>query len=547
MAELFTNLASSTLASGISTTDVSLTVKSGDGSKFPALSGSDFFRCVLFKKSTLETEIVRVTARAADVLTITRAQESTTAIALNAGDLVELRPTAAFFSSLTVTDINIQDKVFNNAGADTGSANTHVVTLNPTLTAYNAGLEFNFVPAATNTGAATIDCDAVGAKSIIRWDSTALQAGDILLGRPCKIRYDGTDFRLQQRSHISPAFTGNPTAPTPSQGDESTKIATTNFVSSHNALIEAAGTDVYTATLNISAYKTGKTYSIGIANTNLTSTPTINFDAIGAKTIKSMAGLALNIGEIPKKALLQYDGTDMLLLNPVTNLPGDIVTRSSSTVPVGKLMCDGSDKLISSYEALYTVIKNDYGLNAGITFTADATTDALTATSHGKVDGDILEVSSDTTLPAGLSASTKYFVVGATTNTFQVSLTSGGSAVDITDTGTGTHSFHDSFKLPDYQGEFLRGWDNGAGNDPDAATRTDRGDGTAGDFVGTKESSQNLSHYHTASIGRGGYTSEDTRGYSNRTDLGFGSLTTSLSGDSESRPRNINVMYCINY
>lgn len=44
-----------------------------------------------------------------------------------------------------------------------------------------------------------------------------------------------------------------------------------------------------------------------------------------------------------------------------------------------------------------------------------------------------------------------------------------------------------TFNLPDYRGEFLRGFDNGAGNDPNAASRTDRGDGTTGDNVGTKQ------------------------------------------------------------
>jgi hypothetical protein len=35
-------------------------------------------------------------------------------------------------------------------------------------------------------------------------------------------------------------------------------------------------------------------------------------------------------------------------------------------------------------------------------------------------------------LPAGLNGTTLYFVVGSTTDTFQLSLTSGGSAIDIT-------------------------------------------------------------------------------------------------------------------
>lgn len=53
-----------------------------------------------------------------------------------------------------------------------------------------------------------------------------------------------------------------------------------------------------------------------------------------------------------------------------------------------------------------------------------------------------------------------------------------------------------TFNLPDYRGETLRGFDDGSGNDPDAATRTDRGDGTTGDNVGTKQGSAIASHTH---------------------------------------------------
>lgn len=42
-----------------------------------------------------------------------------------------------------------------------------------------------------------------------------------------------------------------------------------------------------------------------------------------------------------------------------------------------------------------------------------------------------------------------------------------------------------TFNVPDYRGWFLRGWDHGAGIDPNAAGRTNRGDGTTGDHVGT--------------------------------------------------------------
>ena len=60
--------------------------------------------------------------------------------------------------------------------------------------------------------------------------------------------------------------------------------------------------------------------------------------------------------------------------------------------------------------------------------------------SHGLIDGEIVRFTTTTTLPAGLSLLTDYFLVNKTTNDFEVSLTSGGSTVVITDNGTGTHT-----------------------------------------------------------------------------------------------------------
>jgi microcystin-dependent protein len=44
-----------------------------------------------------------------------------------------------------------------------------------------------------------------------------------------------------------------------------------------------------------------------------------------------------------------------------------------------------------------------------------------------------------------------------------------------------------TFNLPDLRGTFVRGWDHAAGVDADRLTRTNRGDGTTGDHVGTKQ------------------------------------------------------------
>jgi len=74
-------------------------------------------------------------------------------------------------------------------------------------------------------------------------------------------------------------------------------------------------------------------------------------------------------------------------------------------------------------------------------FTA-AVTDIITSAAHGLQNGNMVQLTTTDTLPAGLAVSTNYYVINTATNTFKLSATPGGSAVDITDTGTGTHTFH---------------------------------------------------------------------------------------------------------
>jgi hypothetical protein len=95
MSILFTNNASTTLASSISSGATSLTVASGAGALFPNPTSPDYFLVTLQGVSGTPTEIVKCTARSTDVLTIARAQEGPTASAFTGGDKVALRVTAA--------------------------------------------------------------------------------------------------------------------------------------------------------------------------------------------------------------------------------------------------------------------------------------------------------------------------------------------------------------------------------------------------------------------------------------------------------------------
>ena len=77
------------------------------------------------------------------------------------------------------------------------------------------------------------------------------------------------------------------------------------------------------------------------------------------------------------------------------------------------------------------------------TFTTDyLTDDKLTATAHGLRNGDIVQLTTTDTFPGGLAANVLAYVVNKTTNDFELSLTEGGAAVNITSNGTGTHTVH---------------------------------------------------------------------------------------------------------
>ena len=101
-----------------------------------------------------------------------------------------------------------------------------------------------------------------------------------------------------------------------------------------------------------------------------------------------------------------------------------------------------------------------------------------------------------------------------------------------------------TFNLDDKRGRALRGWAHGSANDPDRASRTNRGDGTAGDNVGTKQDGQIQSHTHSGILrfGSAGFTYDSSSGSSVSS-----AMTTNSTGGNETRMINTNVMFCIKF
>lgn len=138
----------------------------------------------------------------------------------------------------------------------TGTANAQVVTQTRQWASLVNGLELVFLPFAANTGATTLAVDGLTAKNIFV-NGAACVGGELKVGVPAWVKYDGTQFNLLIPYLASP----------------NNYWADTGSV---NALAIAAP---------IGAYANGQSFLVKVANTTTNSTPTININSLGAKNL----------------------------------------------------------------------------------------------------------------------------------------------------------------------------------------------------------------------------------------------------------------------
>lgn len=140
----FTNFARTALAVGVGSGDVTMSVTGGTGALFPALTAGQYFYATL-ENATLDREIVKVTARAADTFTVARAQDNTTARTWVAGDIVSLRFVAAAISDAVVGTLLAAHNL-----SDVGSAATARANIGALAAGDNIGAATATTPAAVD-------------------------------------------------------------------------------------------------------------------------------------------------------------------------------------------------------------------------------------------------------------------------------------------------------------------------------------------------------------------------------------------------------------
>jgi microcystin-dependent protein len=217
-----------------------------------------------------------------------------------------------------------------------------------------------------------------------------------------------------------------------------------------------------------------------------------------------------------------------------------------------------------SADKLDAAVASQMGLPDGAVTTAKLATNALTADATGRLkmqDGFLTaaKIAAATITAAKLDASLAWPVGGmiewpAETvptgflecNGAAVSRTTYAALFAIVGVVHGQGDGTTTFNLPDMRGYFARGWDHGAGNDPNAATRTAAGTGGAtGDHVGSVQADEVKAHAHTMNTFAVTYSSGATK--TSFAAAGGSTGTSNSTGGSETRPKNKNVMYVIKY
>ena len=303
-------------------------------------------------------------------------------------------------------------------------------------------------------------------------------------------------------------------------------------VAGNNAPNNAVEGDLWYNTLNGVLYIFTSNNWVATQNTvagvaSLTGTTPI---AISGTSTDPVVGVGTaNTSTLGVTRLASQSEVDAGTLTTAVITPGTLASGITNYLPVASVTVSGVVELATSAEIVT-------GTDTDKAMTPKAYADSISSLGIGNPPGTIITF-------AGSSVPTGYLDCnGAQVDrvTYADLFTAVGEIYGV---GDGTTTFN----LPDLRGEFVRGWDNSRGID-------------SGRSFGSTQNSTNLSHSHT--VTDSGHQHNNTVSSTSRTVADGGvnagaapasdttdNATTGISidadGATESRPRNIALLYCI--
>lgn len=138
-------------------------------------------------------------------------------------------------NTLTLTVDQVNAGVF---AADAGANDTYTATLSPAPSAYVTGNHYRFKANTANTGAATINLNSLGAKTIVKVAggiTTTLADNDIRAGQWVDLVYDGTNMQMQSTLGNAASGGGSAADPTGTVGLSAVNGVASTFLRSDGA------------------------------------------------------------------------------------------------------------------------------------------------------------------------------------------------------------------------------------------------------------------------------------------------------------------------
>ncbi len=317
----FKNNAVGYLSAAISSSDSSATLTTGGGASFPSLGAGEYFYATITATSGVY-EIVKVTSRSTDSISITRAQEGTTALAFPSGSIVELRITAqAITDAIADSSTDLQNNTFTANG--TGTAVGINIGSGKTLNAADGTV---LLPVAT--------APAQTAEGSVIWDSNddLLTIGD---GSSRKIMVDTTTAQtLTNKTLTSPviaSISNTGTLTLPSSTDTLVGRATTDTLT--NKTLASPST---TGTLSLAAGTATTAPLKFVAGTNLSTATAGATEYDGAVFYGTTAANSRGIWPVEHFMVLTSTNTlsSQTAAQPIFDGGGG-TTNGALTLPIG--------------------------------------------------------------------------------------------------------------------------------------------------------------------------------------------------------------------
>lgn len=150
--------------------------------------------------------------------------------------------------------------------SSTAGSDTYAITLSPALTSYATGTEVAFRADVANTGAATLNVNALGAKDLVVGTATPLVTGNIFASQIVKSVYNGTSFTVLNPQTVLPTFastTVNFSTSTTGTTDDDTGVVTIVLTKASRVLLNC---ECYSRYSNTNVQNKTTTYSFNVNN-----------------------------------------------------------------------------------------------------------------------------------------------------------------------------------------------------------------------------------------------------------------------------------------